>query len=319
MSTCAVDANQYVLVIFICISTAAFLAVLGIDLNFLVNGPSHIVRIISNVVNTINEEEIVDEEQLNRVLEEAMWNRSMLIPLIVIAVIAVFIIVANLTGIVAAVGFQTKILVVYSIFVLLLFIPFAALAVYIFALGEDSVMDGFVAGKISEYHAKNNSAFNALIDIVQSGLKCCGFKSSDDWDGNYPRSCCPDKVGDEVCDEEKMYDNGCQKLIWDHLLETDSTIGILGISLLVIVIIMGITAILSCSLTIASGCCYKQTTLCCFDCEDWETENFRSENEVKDVDISLSDRGCRREEGDKDGNSSFSRRIDIHSTIAYLM
>merc|ERR1719357_405967 len=65
MGTCAVDANQYFLVIFICISTAAFLAVLGIDLDFLVNGPTHIVSIISNVVNSINEEEIVQEEQLN--------------------------------------------------------------------------------------------------------------------------------------------------------------------------------------------------------------------------------------------------------------
>jgi len=37
----------------------AFLAVLGIDLDFLVNGPTHIVSIISNVVNSINEEEIV--------------------------------------------------------------------------------------------------------------------------------------------------------------------------------------------------------------------------------------------------------------------
>jgi len=246
-----------------------------------------------------------------------MWNKSMLIPLIVIAVIAVLVIVANLTGIVAAIGFQHKILVVYSIFVLLLFIPFAGLAIYIFALGEDSVMDGLVAGKISEYHAKNNSAFNALIDIVQRGLKCCGFKSSGDWDGNYPGSCCPDEFKDELCDDEKLYEYGCQKLIWDHLLETDSTIGILGISLLVIVVIMGITVILSCSLSIASACCYKQINLCCFDCDDdwWETENFRSETKVKDLDISLEDRSCGREESDQNGNSSFSRGIDVHSTM----
>ena len=59
-------------------------------------------------------------------------------------------------------------------------------------------MDSFVTEKISQY-SHSEGIFNLVIDKVQRDLQCCGFKSSADWAGSFPPSCCLDSCDGEEC------------------------------------------------------------------------------------------------------------------------
>ena len=84
-------------------------------------------------------------------------------------------------------------------FMFVSFILYACLALWIFANNmEDSVMDSFVTEKISQY-SQSEGIFNLVIDTVQRDLQCCGFKSSADWAGSFPSSCCLDSCAGEEC------------------------------------------------------------------------------------------------------------------------
>ena len=89
---------------------------------------------------------------------------------------------------------------------------YLCLALWIFVNNmEDSVMDSYVSGKISQYH-HGEGVFNMVIDTVQRDLQCCGFKSLSDWSGTFPSSCCPgscDGQGVEclLVEKECMWNN----------------------------------------------------------------------------------------------------------------
>ena len=239
---------RVILLLLITISFLITLVVLGVDIDFLINGPDYVVKMITNVVNRIHEEEIVDAKQLSDALSEARWRLSIHIPLVVIAVVAILVSLVNLLGCAGAVNMSYSLLSGFTLFMVLFFIPYAYFGTYVFVQGEDSIMDNLVAEKISEYHLKNNSVFNLIIDTVQQDLECCGFKSSDDWGEYFPWSCCHG----HTCHAENIFEDGCQPLIWSHLLETKSAVGVLGIALLITVIVIGLTAILSLCLCIVS-------------------------------------------------------------------
>ena len=100
-------------------------------------------------------------------------------------------------------------------FMFVIFVLYACLALWIFGNNmEDSVMDSFVTEKISQY-SLSEGIFNMVIDTVQRDLQCCGFKSSADWAGIFPASCCLEE-GIEVVEEcqlKNVYSSGCLEMI----------------------------------------------------------------------------------------------------------
>ena len=95
-------------------------------------------------------------------------------------------------------------------FMFVSFVLYACLALWIFANNmEDSVMDSFVTEKISQY-SQSEGIFNMVIDTVQRDLQCCGFKSSADWAGSFPASCCLEV---EECQMENVYTSSCLEMI----------------------------------------------------------------------------------------------------------
>ena len=154
------------------------------------------------------------------------------------------------------------------------FVLYACLALWIFANNmEDSVMDNFVTEKISHY-SKSEGIFNLVIDTVQRDLQCCGFKSSADWSGSFPASCCLEV--EEECQLENVHSSSCLKMIRytslscnqvviiffirSHLLQPDSMVGLVGkilmegfyfslshagVTLLLVVAVVGATTALS--------------------------------------------------------------------------
>ena len=140
----------------------------------------------------------------------------------------------------------------FTMFMFVSFILYACLALWIFANNmEDSVMDSFVTEKISQY-SKSEGIFNMVIDTVQRDLQCCGFKSSADWAGSFPSSCCLDSCAGEECLEveqecvlENIHTSSCLEMIRytrpllhcgvltvlllrSNLLQPDSMVGLIG-------------------------------------------------------------------------------------------
>lgn len=253
--------TRYLLMLFILISCLAALVVLGLDLDLLLNGPDYLSKVITNIVNRLHEEEIVGQEQLKEVLLDARQSLWVHIPMIMIMVLSVVMLFVNCLGFAGACLNSYSLLSGFTMVMFVNFVLYLSLTLWIFVNNmEDSVMDSFVLGKISQYE-HGEGMFNLVIDTVQRDLQCCGFKSLSDWSGIFPPSCCPgscDGQGleclkvEKECLETDVYKSTCLAMIRSNLLEPGSMIGAIGLSFLVAVAVVGVTTILSFFLCISS-------------------------------------------------------------------
>jgi len=262
MSTC-VNIMRYLLMIFIVISCLAALVVLGLDLDLLLNGPDYLSKVITNVVNRLHQEEIVDQEELNEVLLEARQSLWVHIPMLMIMVLSVVILFFNCLGCAGACILSYSLLSGFTIVMFVNLVLYLCLALWIFGNNmEDSVMDSYLSDKISQYQqGEGKGMFDVVIDTVQRDLQCCGFKSLADWAGIYPSSCCPGNCAgqgleclqvEENCLENNTFTTSCLDKIRSNLLEPSSMIGVIGLSFLVAVAVVGVSTILSLFLCVAA-------------------------------------------------------------------
>jgi len=237
----------------------AALVVLGLDLDLLLNGPDYLSKIITNIVNRLNQEELVDEEQLKEVLLDARQSLWVHIPMLLMVVLSILMLLLNSLGCAGACLLSYSLLSGFTMFMFVTFVLYVSLALWIFVNNmEDSVMDSYVADKITLYR-QNEGIFNLVIDTMQRDLQCCGFKSSSDWAGSFPASCCLDTcVGQDCLEEEQeclldnVHSSSCLEMIRSNLLEPGSMIGIIGLTFLVVVAAVGVTTALSFCLCMAA-------------------------------------------------------------------
>jgi len=252
---------RYSLLVFLSLSCIVALVVLGLDLDLLLNGPEYLSKVITNIVNRLHKKEIVTEEQLVVSLMEARQSLWVHIPMVMLVVLSVVLLMLNCFGCVGACLLSYSLLSGFTMFMFVNFVLFTSLALWIFLNNmENSVMDSFLSEKISRYN-QTESIFNLVIDTVQRDLQCCGFKSSSDWSYSFPASCCPDSctptaevclVEEQECLEENIYTSSCLEMIRSQLLQPDSMVGLIGVTFLVVVALVGVTTLLSVCLCLAA-------------------------------------------------------------------
>jgi len=249
---------RYTLQVFLFISCISALVVLGLDLDLLLNGPEYLATVITNIANRLHQDEIVDQEELLRSLMEASQTLWVHIPMVMLVVMVTVLLMLNCLGCAGACLMSYSLLSGFTMFMFIIFVLFLSLAFWIFLNNmENSVMDSFVTERISQYN-QSGSIFDIVIDTVQRDLQCCGFKSSSDWVDSFPASCCPSScnAGDcrlvGECLSDNVYVSGCLDMIRVHLLQPDSLVGLIGVTFLVVVAVVGITTVLSLCLCVAA-------------------------------------------------------------------
>jgi len=250
---------RFFLMLFIFISSVGALLVLGLDLDLFLNGSTYLSKVITNIVNRLHQEEIVSQEQLMDVLLEARKSLWVHIPMVLVVVLSVVLLMLNCLGCAGACLLSYSLLSGFTMFMFINFVLFTSLALWIFVNNmEDSVMESFVTDRIAKY-SQNGSIFNLVIDTVQRDLQCCGFKSSSEWSNSFPASCCFDSCTaeeclevEQVCQLENVHTSSCLEMIRARLLQPDSMVGLIGVTFLVVVVVVGLTTLLSCCLCVAS-------------------------------------------------------------------
>jgi len=262
MNSC-VKYMRYLLLLFIMTSCLATLVVLGLDLDLLLNGPDYLTKIITNIVNRLHQEEIVDQEELREVLLDARQSLWVHIPMLTILVISVMMLFLNCVGCAGACLHSYSLLSGFTMIMIVNLVLYLCLSLWIFVNNmEDSVMDSYVSEKITQYHL-GEGIFNLVIDTVQRDLQCCGFRKQSDWSGSFPASCCPDScagqgqgcllVEENLCVADSAYNTSCLEKIRSSLLNPGSSmIGVIGVSFLVAVGVVAVTTALSLCLCIAA-------------------------------------------------------------------
>ena len=230
------------------LSLVAPLIVLGLGIDYVVNGSDYVVKVVSNVINRIHNEEILDQMQVIYVLDRAKSDFFVHIILVAVVMGAVLLCIVLLIGCVGAIKMSYSLLSGFTLIMFLLLITSSCIASYMFFEKEDPFMDTLLKEKIADYYENRNSTFNIIIDLVQRDLKCCGFKSFDDWSEMFPSSCCPKRF----CTSNNIFKENCQNSIKLHWLESDSVIGVIGISAVTSVIVIGLVTLLSCCICAAS-------------------------------------------------------------------
>eukprot|EP00092_Neocalanus_flemingeri_P000955 GFUD01001018.1.p1 GENE.GFUD01001018.1~~GFUD01001018.1.p1 ORF type:complete len:293 (-),score=63.28 GFUD01001018.1:59-937(-) len=254
-----INCIRYSLLVLLFISCIVTLVVLGLDLDLLLNGPEYLSKVLTNIVNRLHKEEIVNQEQLTATLLEARQSLWVHIPMVMVVVLSVVLLMLNMLGCAGACLLSYSLLSGFTMFMFVNFVLFTALALWIFVNNmEDSVMESFVTDKISQYN-QSEGIFNLVIDTVQRDLQCCGFRSSSDWSGSFPASCCPDTCAEEECLEvgqecllQRVYTSNCLEMIRSQLLQPSSMVGLIGVTFLVVVAVVGVTTLTSLCLCLAA-------------------------------------------------------------------
>jgi len=229
-------------------SLIASLIVLGVVIDYIVNGPDYVVKMVSNVFNKLHNEEILGQMQVIHVLEKAKSDFFVHIVLVTVVMGAVLLCIVLLIGCAGAIKMSYSLLSGFTLIMFLFFITSSCIASYMFSEKKDPFMDTLVKEKIADYYENRNSIFNIIIDVVQRDLKCCGFKSFDDWSEMFPSSCCPK----QFCTSNNIFKENCQNSIKLHWLEPDSVIGVIGIFAVTSVILSGLVTLLSCCICVVS-------------------------------------------------------------------
>lgn len=114
-----------------------------------------------------------------------------------------------------AVSDSSCMLFLYAVFLMVLILVEAAVGVYVY-VHKDTIRQKVSADLkhwITEYNTQPPTNAKAIIDKLQTGLRCCGVESPRDWEQNrtpIPKSCCKEDL--TVCNLQNAYPYGCLKV-----------------------------------------------------------------------------------------------------------
>jgi uncharacterized membrane protein YgcG len=248
---------RYIMLLFLCISMTLTLLVLGLDLDWLINGPAFMARICARIKERFSNEEVpADEEDLLKNLSlasESVWLQLFVI--MVVAVTCVFVII-NMIGCAGTCLLSYSLLSGFTIFMMLSSILAVTVACSLLLPLHSSKMDSPLAplaiDLINKYKIEEGGSAKIVIDTVQTQLQCCGYDDMLDWrpeevaiigrgvsrdnvtirDQDWlPRSCC----GAAPCTQDKAFREPCKLKLRENALNPNTAIGIIGIFVIILV------------------------------------------------------------------------------------
>lgn len=255
---------RYILLAFLCISIVAAFVVLGVDLDWLLNGPEFVAKVWSRIKERLAFEDILESDaELQKnflAAHESVWIRLFVILVITMAIIMVMV---NLLGCVGSCVLSYSLLSGFTTFMLMSMI-FAVTSACLFFIPLSSSnsrsMELLSLELIHQYQAGSNGAAHIIVDAVQRELQCCGYNSIDDWNLGvsmkargkimestlttiFPVSCCP--INEMVCNYDNAFITPCVDLIKESYLNYDNIIGLIGIIVIAVVSFICLTFISS--------------------------------------------------------------------------
>lgn len=242
---------------------------LGVDLDWLINGPAFVAKVMSRIKEKLVNEGPVDEEEFLENLNHASQSVWLQLFVIIIVAITIVFIIINIIGCAGSCLLSYSLLSGFTIFMLMssifaisfafaFFLPFANLDVKM-----DSPLKPLAKDLINSYKTSGGGSAKLILDTVQRELQCCGYDSMEDWflelenavvqprgesrssslNRSLPDSCCPAEI--EECSPDEAFSSPCRESIMKNYLSPNNAIGLIGILILVIVTFMCLTFIIS--------------------------------------------------------------------------
>jgi len=253
------------MLLFLCLSMSLTLIVLGLDLDWLINGPAFMARICARIKERFNNEDVpADEEDLLKnmtLASESVWLQLFVI--IIVAVTCVFVII-NVIGCAGTCLMSYSLLSGFTIFMMLTSILAVTVACSLLLPLHSPTMDSPLAplakDLINKYKVEEGGSAKIVIDTVQRQLQCCGYDDMLDWrpeevrggSGDnvtiggrgqpwLPVSCC----NSAPCTEDKAFQEPCKLKLRENALNPNTAIGIIGIFVIILVSFIFITFLIS--------------------------------------------------------------------------
>lgn len=253
------------MLLFLCLSMSLTLIVLGLDLDWLINGPAFMARICARIKERFNNEDVpADEEDLLKnmtLASESVWLQLFVI--IIVAVTCVFVII-NVIGCAGTCLMSYSLLSGFTIFMMLTSILAVTVACSLLFPLHSPIMDSPLAplakDLINKYKLEEGGSAKIVIDTVQRQLQCCGYDDMLDWrpeevrggSGDnvtigsrgqpwLPVSCC----NSAPCTEDKAFQEPCKLKLRENALNPNTAIGIIGIFVIILVSFIFITFFVS--------------------------------------------------------------------------
>jgi len=243
---------RYIMLLFLCLSMILTLIVLGLDLDWLINGPTSMARIGARIKERFNNEEVpADEEDLLKNLtlaSQSLWIQLFVI--IIVAVSCIFVII-NLIGCAGTCLMSYSLLSGFTIFMMLSSILAVTVAcsllLPLYSSTMDSLMVPLAKDLINKYNYEEGGSAKMIVDTVQIQLQCCGYDSKLNWRPEeilgsekvrdvsgepwLPSSCC----SSAPCTEDKAFSEPCKMKLRENALNPHTAIGMIGIFVIIIV------------------------------------------------------------------------------------
>jgi len=253
------------MLLFLCLSMSLTLIVLGLDLDWLINGPAFMARICARIKERFNNEDVpADEEDLLKnmtLASESVWLQLFVI--IIAALTCVFVII-NVIGCAGTCLMSYSLLSGFTIFMMLASILAVTVACSLLMPLHSPTMDSPLAplakDLINKYRVEEGGSAKIVIDTVQRQLQCCGYDDMLDWrpeevrggSGDnvtiggrgrpwLPVSCC----NSAPCTEDKAFQEPCKLKLRENALNPNTAIGIIGIFVIILVSFIFITFFVS--------------------------------------------------------------------------
>jgi len=183
---CCVNFVRYILLLVLFISLTFTLIVLGVDLDWMINGPEFVTKVIARIKERLVNEEYANEEKLLEDLTLVRQSVWLQVFVIIIVAIAIVFIISVLFGCAGACTLSYSLLSGFTVFMVLMSIMAitTACAFLIPLNSTEDMKDSPLASKpmVQDLmHQYNQPPVKMLIDAVQQELQCCGYDSKDDW------------------------------------------------------------------------------------------------------------------------------------------
>jgi len=255
---------RYTILVFLCISSVAAFVVLGVDLDWLVNGPEFAAKAWSRIKERLANEDVLESDgELQKnflAAQESVWIQLFVILIVTVTIITLMV---NLLGCVGSCFLSYSLLSGFTTFMFMSMI-FAVTGACLYFVpltsNESPSLEAMSLELIRQYQSGSNGAAHIIIDAVQRELQCCGFNSFEDWNSgvsmktqdlvmertltsHLPSSCCP--LNERICSYEAAFITPCVDMIHESYLNHDNVIGVIGITVIATVSFIGLTFISS--------------------------------------------------------------------------
>ncbi|KAG4074647.1 hypothetical protein HA402_004518 [Bradysia odoriphaga] len=132
--------------------------------------------------------------------------------------IGCFLIIFSVFGVFATIKNSCKLINLYAVSIIIVFILQMAAAITGFTLLPQA--GGIVRGSLNSMMEGYEYSFRyrTTMDWIQESFGCCGNSSPSDWDTiltNPPHSCCPFNSDFDHCDRYSSHERGCHSFLYD--------------------------------------------------------------------------------------------------------